>query len=178
MNIKVFDKILKSKYFGVCSIAIAIVAALIIFLTNSQETKLEKINQDFDEFEYTAALENKINNIVSKIYGAGRSECMVTIENTYEKFYAKEISENKANAKDLSSSSIISGSNNYSENYVLIQESDGESALEITEYTPKITGVVIVCEGADQTKIRESITSAVSVLLGIDQENVCVLKSK
>ena len=168
-----FNKIIKNNYFGIGAIVVAIVAAMIILFTNSSDESLITKNV-FNEFEYSNVIEEKINDIVSKIDGAGRSYCMISLKNSYEKIYAKEYEE----SVQIDGSNKVFTSEEYTDKIVVLESDENENALEITEISPKIAGVVIVCEGGDNERIKGLISNAVSTLLGISDEKVCILKSK
>ena len=44
--------------------------------------------------------------------------------------------------------------------------------------SPKIQGVVVVCDGGDNSKVKNDVTNAVSALLGINVNHISVLKMK
>jgi stage III sporulation protein AG len=73
----------------------------------------------------------------------------------------------------------------------LLQKVDGVGDAEVmitlktssekvtqNENTPEITGVVIVCEGGQDSAIKREITEAVSALFSIDSHKIKIMKSK
>ncbi len=173
MKKNALDKILKSRYFGIGTVAVAVIAAVIILFSGNSESNTSK-PEYFNEFEYTDLLEEKINKIVSKIEGAGKSYTMVSLENSYEKIYAKDIDQ----SYEENGENSLSKNEEYSDKVVIYDSGDEESALQITEISPKISGVIIVCEGGDSEHIKKSVSQAVSTLLNISSDKICVLKSK
>ena len=50
--------------------------------------------------------------------------------------------------------------------------SGGESPIILTERMPKIRGVIVIAEGAEDISVRFSLAAAVSTVLGIDENSV------
>ena len=92
---------------------------------------------------------------------------MLTLKDTKESIYAK----NSDEKNDESS---------YSKNYeyVLYDGQDGETPVLIKQYFPQIQGVVVVCDGADNTVVRENVINSVSSLFNIPTSRISVSKIK
>ena len=56
--------------------------------------------------------------------------------------------------------------------------SAGNEALIEKTLQPAVQGVVVVCQGAEDVKVVSNITNAVSVVLDIPTNRVCVIKMK
>ena len=62
------------------------------------------------------------------------------------------------------------------ESKIVILEQNGTSkALIETKIEPQIKGVVVVCEGGDSAVVKERIVEAVTTVLGIKSNQVCVV---
>ena len=115
--------------------------------------------------EYNDELEQKTERIISSIDGVGECRVMITLKNSNESVYAKNYQEN-------------SNDSNYSHEseYVLYDGESGESPVLIKEYFPEIKGVVVLCSGADDTAVRESVINCVSALFGIPTTKISVTR--
>lgn len=125
-----------------------------------------------NSLDYANALEKKITNVVSKIQGAGDVTAMLTLESSLEIVYAE--STNEKNNSTISGGSTTTSTNSSSETIVIKNNGDN-SPLVVKEILPKIKGVVIVCDGAKDVKLKMEIVQAVKALLGIPSDNIQVL---
>lgn len=54
----------------------------------------------------------------------------------------------------------------------------GGKPYVINEYLPTVEGVIIVCEGADDVKVRMQVTDAVVTALNVSADKIKILKMK
>lgn len=132
----------------------------------SEETAEESTQQfDLEEFE------QQICSSLSAIDGVGRIEVMLSLETGEESVYAS----------DVTQSSQSSGENASSENYqstmsILSDGSYGERPVLVTSNYPTFRGAVIICDGADDSRVQLELTEAMSSLCGISSDRISVLK--
>ena len=152
---------------------IGIVGMVLIGLSDigSSSEKSKKTDEITIE-SYIDELEKKTQKIVSQINGAGKSRIMITADTSKEYDYA--VDQNKS--EEISNQSELS--TDIQTEIVLIDGDDGESALVKKSIEPKIRGVLVLCEGADDIEINEKITQAVKTVLGVPSNKICVLKLK
>lgn len=133
----------------------------------------EKENKSFcDISSYSDEIENKLENIISSIEGAGKTNVMVTIDTSEENIYAKE---SKNNSEDKENNS----KNSSEYEYVIIKTaSSKEEGLLLKVTQPDVRGVAIVCAGADIASVRESIINTVSSVLDIKKNKISISKMK
>ena len=127
--------------------------------------------------KYVASLEAEIKNVVSDIIGSKKVKVLITLNSGVEYVYANELKQDT----DKMENSQGDGKNqsqqkdNNEQKYVLVNAPNGgQIALLLTELTPKIRGVVVVCEGGENEAISNTIKSAVTVALDIASTRVCV----
>lgn len=140
------------------------------------ETKKDYI--DTTEKDYGLYLEDKLINILSELKGVGRVNVMITLESTVEKIAAKNtttVSENtveedaeggtrKMDREDLTVQVVTKGNN--------------DDLLVIKEIKPKVQGVIVMAEGADDPLLKESLYEAVKTVLGVKGNKVQIFSSK
>jgi len=126
--------------------------------------------------EYARQLEIKLEDMVSSIDGAGQARVMVTLQNGTEYVYASE----DAFVTDSSESTDPAGRQSTDErqdrksSYIIIDTGNGEEALVRTELMPTVSGVVVICQGADDPLVAERIMAVVTVALDISPKRVCI----
>lgn len=114
-----------------------------------------------DEADFIRRTEEELEGILCAIDGVGDTKVMVTAKGSREYVYAENESERKEE-KD----------------HVILKNGSKEEALVRTVNAPKITGVVVVCEGGGSDRVKEEVVRAVTAALGIPSGSVHVSKMK
>ncbi|MDE7454617.1 MAG: hypothetical protein K2M64_02180, partial [Clostridia bacterium] len=136
---------------------LAVVVLLVVLFSN---TSTKSVTENPSSQSYIDELEHKIVSVVQKIDGVGKVVVAITHDDTAESVYAYQT---QTNANGGESNSIISVK--------------GEP-LVVKTLPPKILGVVVVAEGADNAIVRYKINEAVVTLLNIDKSRVQVFTYK
>lgn len=170
-------------------VAVGLVGMLLVlisqFVGSGAASAKEKAPQDTTTAQYTtedyaAQLEEKLQRLISSIQGVGTTQVMVTMEHGVEYVYAQQ--EKSSTDKKLEPGSEESGERldykyNVEYSYVFVDNGYGDKQpLLRTELQPKVQGVVVVCEGADDIRVEQSITNVVTTALHIPTTRVCVVK--
>ncbi len=150
-GIKKFLSKIKIEYLIV--IVLTVICLIFVFGGISSGKKTEsKSNID----EYVSSLENKLKKNLSLVSGAGKVSVIISVESGMETVLAT--------VKTTEDNSIKE------EPFTV-----GGKTVVITETYPKITGVVIVAEGANNLSVRVSLINAVSVFLNIESSKIQIL---
>lgn len=145
--------------------------------TNTNSTETEEIKQNVKNDEYISMLENKLEQTIEGMEGAGKVHVMITLEDSGEKIldknqpYESSSEVVKEDGKESEISTIQSDSQT-----VLIDVDGDTSPIIIQERYPDIEGVVVVCEGGDDSKTSLRIKEAVQALFSIDTHKIVVCK--
>lgn len=193
---KLLDAI--SKKFGNKSITNLIIVILILILAlitisafkgsgssfaNSVQVKSNDKNAVSTSDEKTVSeteVENKLRDTLELIDGVGRVEVMVYFEGGEEQVPAvnETDSDNYTEEKDNEGGTRNTTQKNTGSTVVLTSDGSKSEPLIIKTYKPKVSGVIIVAEGADDKGIQYEITKAVINLfnIGADKVNVYAMK--
>lgn len=125
----------------------------IMLMTLPFGEKKEEIPKN--DFAYEEELTDKIEKILGEIEGAGRVKIMITFEDKGETYPVTD--------KNESSEKTVSFS--------------GKMAVSKEEY-PKVRGVVAVCEGVKDERVRTDLINAIHALTGAGLHNIKVFKMK
>lgn len=153
------------------AILLAALAGIILIVISSageeniSEEDATQPQSDFSESEYTAMLEQKLEETVASLYGAGRASVMVTLECDYETVYARDGSYSKDEA-----------SSDEKNEYIIIDSSEHEDGLVLKTVTPRVRGVAVLCEGGNDPYVCEQITEMLSALLDLGSSSISVSK--
>ena len=149
--------------------------------TNSaNESSENNVVEDSWE-EYIGNLENRLENIISKIDGAGDVQVMITVKNTSTKEVLTEdsMSEKKLNETDSDGGVRDSYEISKDEKVVVSEEGNSvKSPFVVSELTPKIEGVAVIAQGGDSPIVKEKITGIIKALFGIEINKIAVGKMK
>ncbi len=155
------------------TISILISGFLIIILIMVSElnfeTETDNLESEISDEEYCDHLENKIKSFIEKIDGAGKTEVIITLAETTEYIYATDDKDTRKNNNNTDDSTV-------QKDYVIIENNNNDVGLLIKTIEPKIRGVAISCEGADDIKVQEQIYSTVEALLDINSSNISISK--
>lgn len=135
---------------------------LILFSGSDESTAKNEVKETYNiDRELT---EEKLENLLSKIEGAGKVKVMITYEASEENIYAVDTDE-KSDSKERSLKS----------EHIIIEETNGETGMKVKTVYPKIKGVAVVCDGASNAVIKEQITSVISALFDISTNSISVV---
>lgn len=123
-----------------------------------------------DTQDYKKQIESELKEILSRIDGVGKVSVMITIEGTTEFVYAEEIQQ----STDVDTNGT---STEYQSEVVVIDAGEGKNALVRKIIKPQINGVIIVCEGGDNVRVCEKVIKAVSSVLNLSTNRICVAKA-
>lgn len=161
LNIKSKIETFFQKYkFVLLVVAVGIAFMLIpdfIPQSNTQET----IEAEPERME---AMEVRLKKILTSIKGAGRVEVMLTEASGQETVYQTDTE--------------VSGDRSNHDTVIVSNADRAELGLIMQINPPKYLGAVVVCDGADDAKVRLSVTEAVSNATGLGADKISVLKMK
>ncbi|MGN0479170.1 MAG: hypothetical protein ACI4GO_07030 [Hominenteromicrobium sp.] len=175
-------KLMKSGKLTYILIGVCVLAAFVIILwpsgkaDSATETALpEPVETDAEA--YSAALSERIAQMVSAITGESDPHVTVTLKSMGETVYATEDRQSEKNAQEYAGDSLnkTQTDGDTEKTYILVKSADGsQKPLIVTKTEPEIRGVVIVSERGNDVQIREKITEAVKTALDLSSTQVCV----
>jgi stage III sporulation protein AG len=123
-------------------------------------------------------LAGRLEAVLSKIEGVGRVDVMLTLERGSQYQYAKTTD---SSSKETVEQDTGGGTREITEKtdriqMVITRSTQGsEEPVLITEIFPEIKGVVVVAQGAQDPRIKESITRAIQTALRLKAHKITVL---
>ncbi len=153
---------------GICA-CIGLMLSLSFSLPNGQKNDTTKTQQSFSDSEYVYSLEKRLSETVSSISGAGKAQVFITLESSYETVYM-------SNAKLDETVDVSSQSRTTSEKSLATMKNGTsyEEPVVVKHISPKISGVLIVCEGGENTNVRNNIIKAASTALDVSSSRIYV----
>lgn len=129
---------------------------------------------------YENQQETKLKNILENIQGVGEVQDMIQYDRGKEQVpaYDQSNSSSVTNEDDNSGGKRTTTQNSTGTNMVLTNNGDKTEPFIIDEYQPRVSGIIITAEGADNAQIKYDITISVSELFNIPLDKVNVLPMK
>ena len=161
---------------GIFGIVLIFISSFIHTEKNSPEETTIQESESLTIDSYRRQLEDELSQIVSEIDGAGEVKILITMDSTIEDVYVLEKNVSEKAVNNGGEENPDSESEYKEENeYVIIKTKDGsEQAVLQKQVMPKIRGVLVVCDGGENSVTREKITKAVASVLNISSGKVYV----
>lgn len=138
---------------------------LVIPSTDRSETEIEVITE---QSENILSVEDQLSQILSCIEGAGKVKVMLSIASGQETVYQTNDSYSSNTEHMLENSDTV-----------IVNNSDRSEMGLIRQVNPPVySGAIVVCQGADDAKIRFAVTEAVADVTGLGTDKISVLKMK
>lgn len=168
---KIKDKLLNafnSKNRNKIIIAIGFIGIFLILFSEvnfgaGNEKKAQADNDDY--ISYVNSLNDELTELLKSMDGVGDCRVMITLRNTKENVFAKNIE-----------SSESDNSKSQSDEYVIYDSENGDTPILLKENFPDIEGVAIVCSGGDNVAVKEKVIKCVSALFNISSNRISVTK--
>lgn len=144
------------------TVAVGIAAMVLILISElvPDEKKAVTESEKIDALTYQTQLEQRLEQLISQMSGAGKTTVMITLATGEEAVYAVDTRSGEAQSQQT---------------HVLLE--DG-TALTETVYLPQICGAAILCEGGADVRIAARITELVGALLDLPSNRICVEQRK
>ncbi len=143
----------------------------------ADESSAAKTTEIDKKDAYIDYLENKLEQTIGGMEGAGKVLVMITLKDNGQKILDKnqpyENKSVKTHEEEKESEETIVQSDPET---VLIEEGGDTAPIIIQELYPDIEGVLVVCEGGDNSELALHIKEAVVALFSIDAHKIVVCK--
>ncbi len=170
--LKKIDKDWISKHSGMVIIILLAVALCLYFLFSGTSVENDvKTSESVNPEEYSEYLESRLKDVIGRVSGVGKCEIMVLLKEQGTKVYAVEEKVSESSSTD-GTTNRFQGDSLTEKSYVLIQSQSNEYPVQITEYMPEISGIVVVCQGGDSSVVKNEITELISALTGLPSNRI------
>lgn len=162
-----------------------LVATPVGSLSGQKETKKKSVSQTTEQSKkiekdaYISSLENKLEQTIAGMEGAGNVNVMITLKDNGEKILDKNQPYESEKETSSEEQKVSEQTRMQSEQETVLMEQDGNTEpIVVKERYPEIEGVVVVCEGGDNKVLTLQIKEAVQALFSVDAHKIVVCKSK
>lgn len=151
----------------VCIILIAIILLLYGIVREAKKKQAESGNAGAAIVE-TESDEERLAAVLSKIKGAGKVEVYIGYDGNFETVYAFDKTTNTTTRTDDSGGANLTTTVTEEKSTAVFDENK-KPLIEKT-VAPKITGVIVVAEGAKDVAVRLNILKAVATALNVNEK--------
>ncbi|MDF2512705.1 MAG: hypothetical protein K0S04_2571 [Herbinix sp.] len=133
----------------------------------------------YDSNTYITEMENKLENVLSKVSGIGDVEVMITLKASPEQVALKDKPSTQESVNEVDGEGGSRTNNNITreDSTVLVTNENGNSQpYIIQELEPEVEGVLVIAGGGDNAKIKLDVIEAAQVLFDIPAHKVKVMK--
>lgn len=143
--------------------------------STTQETETVAKTSDISSYEETQ--KEDLRRILKSIKGVGEVQVMMYFESGESKVPAIDTNEQTSVTEetDGNSGKRVTNQNNNQNKVVM---ASGDDPLILKTLKPKVTGIVVVAEGAEASKIKYDITKACSGLYDLSSDKINVYPMK
>ena len=192
------SKILKQK--NIANLIIILLLVIMFYLvvsyftgvnniTKSEKTNLEKVSKedmnsnsqkDSEVLSYQEKQEKDLERILGKINGVGSVDVVINFQSSEVKVPAVDNSSQKSTTEETDSEggTRVNSQETDGDKIVMSNSSNGSEPVILKTEKPEVLGVMVVAEGAEDSKIKYEITKAISSLYNISVDKVNVLAMK
>ena len=143
-----------------------------------QNVMSEPAESTKEKDDYERKMEKKLKDTLSKIEGAGKVDVMITLEDSGESVVEKDMEKETSdlNETDTAGGSRTEKSTRTTHAAVYSEQNSEKTPFVEKEKTPKVSGVLVVAEGGENTAVKQNISEAVMALFQIDVNRIKVVK--
>lgn len=130
--------------------------------------------------DYAGQMEQRLSELLSNVENVGKVKVMITVDGTVTKNVLQDGSrESEQTSEKDSAGGTRDSVSERSEGTTVFYDTGGENTpYVLSEYYPKITGVVVIAEGSGSGTVDLDILNAVQVLFDIPAHKIRIMKMK
>lgn len=160
---------------GLVGIGLILLSGLLPDKTNDEDNQTNSQVAYVSLAQYENNLEQSLADIISSIDGAGKTRVMLTMDSTVEQVYATDKTMSQKDTVNSGEATETNKDTSANSTYITVELSDGtQQTVLLKEIQPRVRGVLVVCNGGDNSVVKEKIVDAVTKALDISSSRVSV----
>lgn len=147
-------------------VLLIILGGLLLMILPGNQDKEKADEMQESEYFSLEETERQMEELLGHIEGTGKLRLMLTLKSGSQLYLAEDSDE-----------ASESGTTERQRETVTLNRGSGYEDVVITrEIYPIYQGAVVVCQGADQAKVRLAVIEAVAALTGLSSDRITVVK--
>ena len=178
---KWFQKLKKIKHIEIIAVIVLAVLVMLIWFVdwggNNQNASVNS-SSSYSVTEYAQELENRLEEALGTIDGAGKIKVMITLDGSKEVVLATSTDEKHSSTTTTSSGGTVNDTETITSNSepIIITENGVSTPIVLMEIMPPVKGVVVIAEGAGNVRVKLDLLKAVQALLSVSSSQVEIFK--
>ncbi len=130
---------------------------------------------------YAAYWESRLEEALGCVDGAGSVRVLITLRESAYRIVEKDGPEEYSDTReqDAAGGSREAGESRLEKSTVYTTDADGRSVPYVVKTAaPTVEGVVVIAQGAKESRVRNDIIAAIQVLFDIDANKITIVKMK
>ncbi len=183
-----------SKWFQKDNLIILVLAGILLLVINLPTEKKERDSKKNtaeagtmvsateerrfgDLYEYTEYLEEKLEGVLANMKGVGRVKVMLTLETSEEQVVEKDepMTRDNTTETDTEGGNRVIYKMDSGQETVFMKQGNDEIPYVSKTVLPKISGVLIIAQGAGQGNHSKNISEIAQALFGVEAHKVKVV---
>ena len=142
--------------------------------------KLAESNIVEDSYTSSDTMEEKLENILSKIEGVGAVKVLITYSQTSQiiPMYDEDTSQTTTEETDSSGGTRITNETSSKKDIIYEENDNKKSPITQSIVSAKIEGAIVIAEGAKNAEIKTNIVQAVEAVTGLSTYKIQVFEMK
>lgn len=134
--------------------------------------------QDTETEQYIAMMEQKVEELLCKMEGAGKVKVIITLRTSVEKIVEKDVPVTRSNTTEEDSQGGMRTVNTMDtgENTIYSTAGNVSQPYVVKTVSPEVEGVLVLAEGAGNGTVSKELSDAIQVLFGIEAHRVKIIK--
>jgi stage III sporulation protein AG len=148
--------------------------------TSAEESEGKEVTSG-TESDYVRYWEEKLEDALSCVEGAGEVRVLITLKESEEKIVEKDGPEQTSDTAEMDAaggSRTTKESSMEKTTIYTTDESGNNIPYVVKTISPAVEGVVVIAQGGDQLLVRQNIIEAIQVLFDVDMNKITVVKMK
>jgi len=155
---------------------VLLIGLLLMLIPNSCQ-KSSEIESKQTELDFSLeTFQKKLESILEAGEGVGRVRVMLTQKTTASKVYAEET---RLTEREQQNGEHEDRNFDQDRKPSIISDGSGkELPVTVKQIFPELMGAVVVCDGAESTRVKTFVTETICALTGITYDKIAIIKMK
>lgn len=149
--------------------------------TGSGMMKTSETEENDGDVPYTQEVENRLEDLLSRMDGVGEVKVMVTLSSSMEQVVEKDVPYSMDTTRETDSAGgsrdVVNSKKEETTVYVTDQAGNKTPYISKT-LEPAIEGVTVVAQGGGNAVVQKNITDVIQALFGVEAHKIKVVKMK
>lgn len=146
-------------------------AIFLITVSSSSSAEKKKTSDSIDAERYYQKIERELEKTVERMRSVNGCRVMITAATGEENEYLENVERSSVVRSDTEE-------NSETREYLLTDSGNGKNVVIRLKKYPNVKGVLVIYDGPDDISIKKAVSDAVSTVLGVQSNKVCILSNQ